>query len=252
MVLVKQESNVAKASSGWQQLVNPIQGSSQAQLKLRVLKPSSLNRFRKSGGWLLALTFVLAMVFWHWKLLLAASVGVLVMLPISLMQEWNWQIYWSSLRQFLKGSNQQLTLAIGSGAIAALSSYMAISIWIDSDSPWIAASAILQGFGTLATLILLVWQIMSRQMNRDEAKLNGILTELTDGNPLKRLIAVRQLTHLVTSDLLEQNKQYQIADYLSLMLNQEQEAIVRNAVRDGLHALENNSKAAIKIRRRSS
>ena len=85
------------------------------------------------------------------------------MLLAYLMQEWDCQIYGSSLRRFFSGFNRQLTLAVGSGGIATLSTYMAVSIWVDSDSPWIAAGAILQGFGTLATLILLVWQIINTQ-----------------------------------------------------------------------------------------
>jgi len=72
--------------------------------------------------------------------------------------------------------NGQSPVAAVSGGIATLSTYMAASIWIDSDSPWIAAGAILQGLGTLATLILLVWQIISWQASREEAQLDQLLT----------------------------------------------------------------------------
>jgi len=82
------------------------------------------------------------------------------------MQEWDWQVRWSDIRRFLNGS--PVNLAAVSGGIATLSTYMAASIWIDSDSPWIAAGAILQGLGTLATLILLVWQIISWQASREK------------------------------------------------------------------------------------
>ncbi len=155
------------------------------------------------------------------------------------MQEtWNWQVRWSDLRRFLKGSNRQLTLSAGSGAVATLSTYMAVSIWIDSDSPWIAAGAILQGLGTLLTLILLVWQIIGWQVNRQEAQVDQLLTELTDIDPLKRIIAVRQLTRLLTHAQFEQATQRTVADYLRLLLSREQESVIREAVLDCLQALD--------------
>ncbi len=154
------------------------------------------------------------------------------------MQEWNWQVHWSDLRRFLKGSNRQLTLAACSGSVATLSTYMAVSIWIDSDSPWIAAGAILQGLGTLFTLILLAWQIISWQVSRQEAQVDQLLTDLTDIDPLKRIIAVRQLTRLLTHAQLDQATQRTVADYLRLLLSREQESVIREAVLDGLLALD--------------
>jgi len=230
---------VAQASSLWQQLLNQLQSLSQETANLRASKRLKLHRLKGPGGWLLSLTVVVAMLFWNWKLLLATSAGILVMLLVYLMQEWDWQVHWSDLRRFLNGSNRQLALAVGSGGMAALSTYMAASIWVESDSPWIAAGAILQGLGTLITLILLVWQIVSRQASRNETKLNGMLTNLTDSDPLKRLIAVRQLTHWGGETQLDPAQRRQIADYFYLMLNREQETVVRDAVLDGLQALGN-------------
>jgi len=178
------------------------------------------------------------MLFWNWKLLLATVVGILVMVLVYWMQEWNWQVHWSDLRRFLKGSNRQLTLAACSGSVATLSTYMAVSIWIDSDSPWIAAGAILQGLGTLFTLILLAWQIISWQVSRQEAQVDQLLTDLTDIDPLKRIIAVRQLTRLLTHAQLDQATQRTVADYLRLLLSREQESVIREAVLDGLLALD--------------
>lgn len=232
---------MAQASSWRQQLVNQIQlALSQKQLKMAALKLFPRHPVQGSGRWLVAVAVVMVMLFWNWKLLLATGTGVLVMLLVYLMQEWDWQVHWSSLQRFFSGSNRQLTLAVGSGGIASFSTYMAVSIWVDSDSPWIAAGAILQGLGTLATLILLVWQIISRQLNRDEANLNHWLTELTQVDPLKRLIAVRQLCALVTDARLEREHRRSVAEYFRLMLNQEPEAAIRDAVLDGLQALESN------------
>jgi hypothetical protein len=224
-------------SSWWQEVVNQRSG-----FKLKTLKQFKLRRFQGPGGWLLGLTFVVAMLFWNWKLLLATVVGVLVMLLVYLMQEWDWQVHWSSLRRFFSGANRQLTIAVGSGGMAAVSTYMAVSVWADSDSPWIAAGAILQGFGTLATLILLVWQILNRQAHRWEANLNQLLTDLTHADPLKRLIAVRQITQCCQDRLLETAKEQTISDYFRLMLSRESETVVRDAVLEGLQTLDDTRK----------
>lgn len=215
-----------------------MQGWSLPAFQIKALKPRILHRFQGPGGWLLGLTVAVAMLFWNWKLLLATVVGVLVMVLVYLMQEWDWQVRWSALRQLLKGSSRQLTLSAGSGGVATLSTYMAISIWIDSDSPWIAAGAIIQGLGTLATLILLVWQIVSWQASREEAQLDQLLTDLTDADPLKRLIAVRQLTRLVTRNRFESSHHSTVADYLRLLVSREKEAVIRDAVFDSLQALD--------------
>ncbi len=258
---------MAQASSSWQQLLKKINYLSQKTLNLRANKRLKIKHVQEPGGWLLGLAIVVAMLFWNWKLVLSTGAGVAVMLLVYLMHYWDWQEYWTGIRRFLTSSNRQLTLAVGSGGIAAFSTYMAISICVDSDSPWIAGGAILQGFGTLATLILLAWQIVNRQIRRDEAKLNGILSNLIDVDPLKRLIAVRQLTRQINDAQLEPDKQRQIADYLCVMLSREQEPVVRDAVLEGLQALNNSQlsrpveplqipltkkRATVKIYRRSS
>jgi hypothetical protein len=115
---------VIQASSWWQQLLKRLESLLLVLIKGRTFKQLYPHRFRGSGGWLIGLTGVVAMLLWNWKLLLATSAGVLVMLLAYLMQEWDWQIYGSSLRRFFSGFNRQLTLAVGSGGIATLSTYL--------------------------------------------------------------------------------------------------------------------------------
>lgn len=231
---------MAQASSWWQQLLKRIESLLLVLVKGRAFKQLYPQRFRGPGGWLVGLTGVVAMLFWNWKLLLATGAGVLVMLLIYLMQEWDWQLYWSSLRRFFGGSNRQLTIAVGSGGIATFSTYMAVSIWVDSDSSWIAAGAILQGFGILATLILLVQANISRKGCRDEVNRDQMLNDLTDADPVKRLLAVRQLTGWGLNHRLHPSVRRFVADCFRLMLSREQEAVIRDAVLDGLQVLDNN------------
>ncbi len=180
------------------------------------------------------------MLFWNWKLLLATSAGIFLMLLVYAMQGWNWQVYWSNWRWFFTGSNRQLTVAVGSGGLAALSTYLAASIWVDSENRWIAVGTILQGFGTLLTLILLLWQAIADRPNRDEAKFEQLLKDLADAAPLKRLIAVRQLAHLVSHSRLSNGYRHQLVEYFRLMLSVEQEPAIRDAVLESLQKWEPN------------
>lgn len=211
-----------------------------AKVKSQALKPLYPQQLREPRSWLVGLIIAVAMLFGHWKLLLATSMGASVMLLVYVIQEWDWQRYWSSLQQFLSGSNRQLTLAVFGGGIATLSTYMAISIWVDSNSPWIALGTTLSVLGTLAILTLLVWQAIDRQVSRDEVDLDPLLSKLTDANPVKRLVAVQQLTRWGADSHLHASERRVVADCFRLMLTHEQEAVIRGAVLDGLEVLDNN------------
>lgn len=178
------------------------------------------------------------MLIWHWKLLLATVVGVLVMWLVYRIQTQDWQRYWSTLGQFWREPNRQLTIAVGSGALACLGLYTAISIGVDTDSSWMGIGAMLQGLGTLCILVLLVWQIIGRQTVQDETQIDALLADLMDAEPLKRLIAVRQLTKLATKTQFDKADHRSIVDCFRLMLAQESETVVRNAILDGLQALQ--------------
>jgi len=172
------------------------------------------------------------MILWNWKLVLATVAGVGLMVLVYLVQGWNWQVHWYHWRRFFTGSNGQLGIAVGSGGIGALSTYIAASIWADSENRWLATSTILQGFGTLIIILLLLWHILTIRANRNEYQFEELLQDLTAQEPLKRLIAVRQLTHLVNNSGLSR---HELLEYFRLMLSQEQEPVIREAV---LHSLQ--------------
>jgi hypothetical protein len=230
---------VAQALSWWHQRLNGIPISSQRQFQSRSLKSLSNQSFGKLVVWLLSLVLAIAMLCWHWKLVLATSLGVLVMWLVYRLQALNWQVCWSNLRRFFQGANRQLAIAVGSGSLASLSIYMALSIGIDTDSPWIGVAAMLQGLGTLSILVLLIYHMIGRQENQEDAQLEALLVELTHTEPLKRLIAVRQLARLGTKARFDKTEQRSIADYFRLMLSRESEPIVRDAIIECLQALEN-------------
>lgn len=184
------------------------------------------------GFWLFGLAVTIAILYWNWKLFLATSVGVLIMWLVYRLQAWDWQMYWSKLRRLFGGANRQLTIAVGSGGLATIGTYTAVSIGVDANSAWIAAGAMLQSLTTLAILVLLVWQMFGRQAVREEVKLERMLDDLTDADPLKRSIAVRYLTRWATKG--DKANQYAIGDYFRLMLDREREPTIRAAVLEAL------------------
>ncbi|MFW9259211.1 armadillo-type fold-containing protein [Nostoc sp. CALU 546] len=223
---------MAQASSSWQQLINQIPNWNWPLPKLKTkgaIKQQTFKRFSGPGGFLGFLTIIIAMLLWNWKLLLALLVGIGVMVLVYSMQEWDWQLRWSKIRNFLNSSNRRLALAVVSGGIGTVSTYMAAAIWVDSHSPWIAAGAIAQGVGTLLTLILLVWQIVNFYENREEDHLDQLLVNLTEKDPLKRLIALRQLTKVITHQRVDSSVQQDVVQCLQLLLSREEEAVVREA-----------------------
>jgi ABC-type multidrug transport system fused ATPase/permease subunit len=229
---------VAQASSSWQQLINQLFNWSLTNFKARATKQRTFKRFSGPGGVLGFLTIVFAMLLWNWKLLLALLIGIGVMLLVYSMQKWDWQRHWSEMRRFLNGPNRRLILAVMSGGIATVSTYMAAAIWVDSNSPWIAATVIMQGLGMVVTLILLVWQIFGLYGNQQEDHLDQLLVNLTESDSLKRLIAVRQLTKLITRKRVDSVVQQNAVECLRLLISKEEEAVIREAAFESLQALD--------------
>jgi hypothetical protein len=153
------------------------------------------------------------------------------------LQSGNWRSYWLNLRQLLTGTNRQLAVAVISGGFATLCSYVAIAIGTDTQSSWITIGILLQSLGISAILGLLVWQMLAQETKPDETKLEQMLADLTDPDPLKRLIAVRYLTTSVNK--FDSTHKTWIADCFRLLLSREEEVIIRDAVLDSLRLLEN-------------
>ncbi len=204
--------------------------------ELLTTAPTFLQRFRGAGGWLFGLTLAIAMLLWHWQLFLATMTGLGVMVLVYFTQKTNWKIIWLRFQKFWNSSNRAVALAIFSGGLGTASSYLAVAIWVELDSHWLAFGFILQNLFTLVILILLLWQILARQNNREESKLYALLGDLTAPDPLKRLMAVRLLAKVSNNRPSERDRQL-ITDSLRLMLGREPEPIVRDTVLDAFGSL---------------
>jgi hypothetical protein len=224
---------VTQASSSWRQLINKF-----PEIKIESPKQRSLKRFLGTGGVLGFLTIIVSLLIWNWQLFLALVVGISVMVLAYSMQKWNWSVFWSEIRRFLSKTNSHLAIAVVSGGIATVITYMTIAIWLDANSPWIATAAIIQGFGTLLTLIFMVCQIFSLQGNREEEYLQQLLNNLTEPDPVKRFIAVNQLTKFLNRQSIAISTQQDIFHCFRLLLNQEDELVIREAIFNSLQTLD--------------
>ncbi|MCS6815599.1 MAG: hypothetical protein NZ772_18760 [Cyanobacteria bacterium] len=207
-------------------------------------KSSLLRRIKlqKASTWLLGLLAASGLFLWDHKLLVATVSGLTMMGVIYAMQQPGWRQRWVPLYKlvtsfstlYIKAPSRQFILAVGDGLLAILSTYLAVSIWSEASSPWIATGALLQGGGTLAVLLLLVGQLLQRRADRKDIIFSNYLADLSHEDPLRRLVAVKQLTRSLQRTQLDADDRAVIADCFRLMVGQEQESMVQDALFDGL------------------
>lgn len=203
----------------------------------RGFKSFSLRHLSAPGGWLLITGGTIGLLFWNGRLVVATGAGIAVMMLVYLSQDGNWKAPWSDVQKLLQGWNQPFLLAVASGSAATFGIYLAASLWAEVGSPWIATGMILQQTATIGTLGFLIWQMLNRQESLPTTRFNQILDDLTNGDPLKRLIAVRRMTDTIEQQSDRAQKR-QMADYLRVMLSREEDPIVRDAVLEGLQSLD--------------
>lgn len=223
---------MTQASSSWRQFINQI-----SEIKIGNREGRIFKHFSEPGFLLGLLTIIVAMLLWNWQLLLALVVGVGIMVFTYLIPKFNWQLNWLEIQKLITSPNGRLAYSIASGGIATVITYMASAIWVDSPSPWLAVGAITQGIATLLTLILLVWQIFSFQGSQQEDYLDQLLSNLTEVDPLKRLVAIGKLNKLIARQRFDTAIPKDVIKCLQLLLSQEKEVIIREAALDCLQNL---------------
>lgn len=207
--------------------------------------PRLSHRLKRSGGRLAARVHrsrkgllgglgLLLLWVWLWQWLLAVGVGLTVTVGLYLAQQGQLRlpVRW---RRLWAPANRSLSLAVLGGLVALGSTYLATLLWV-SESPGLAAGVLLQSYGLLTVLGLLLWQ--GANLRRPAAPVfpRAELTDLTDDEPLKRLIAVRQLTEAALAPVPALPASH-LADCFRLMLDRETEPLVCSALLDGLQRL---------------
>lgn len=183
------------------------------------------------------------MLLWHWKLFLATGSGISVMALVYLMQAGTLQHYWQEWSHLWRGANRQLAVAAGSGAIASISCYLAIAIYLNSPDPWEATGRLIQGGSTVGIFFLLLWQMLHAQNSHtyrpdQESNYQRALNHLSAPEALRRLIALQQITTLALNQELSTLQYSQGADCIRLLLSMEAEPAVREAGLTALQALD--------------
>jgi hypothetical protein len=89
--------------------------------------------------------------------------------------------------------------------------------------------------GILATFGLVLWQLLRTQAPASDPFYRQQLNDLSDPDPLKRLIAVRELTHLTNAS--SPITASHLAECFRLILDRETEPLVCSALLDGLQQL---------------
>ncbi|MEO1005142.1 MAG: ATP synthase subunit I [Cyanobacteria bacterium J06638_38] len=222
---------MSQAKSGWQEI-----------FKIWILL-SKDRRLRCISGQIFGLLMIVLLWWLNWKLFLATTAGIGLMSCCYLMQNPHWQRYWRKCQGLLVGSNRQLAVAVGTGASGAFCTYLAASVWTDAENQWLATGSILQGVVSLTTLALLWWSLRGKKARSLEAKLDQLLADLSHGDRLKRLIAIRQLTRLLIKNRLSAEHYCQSVEYYRLMLGEPQAPMVRNALLESLAILEGDNGA---------
>ena len=232
---MRKETVVPKTSSRWEQFL--LFTFSQAKAKdWDVLALSSRQMSRITSKGLIVLGLV-SLWWWNWQLLLATSTGIGLMWLTYKMSHKQYRRLWQRITGSVAGYNGRLLFAVGSGSLGGLVTYMIAGIWADAENRWLATGSILQGLGTLITLILLGWHINRESSQRHEAKFEQLLGDLTAENSLKRLIAIRQLTNLGHQKALNREQQIQLIEYFHFMLAQSPETSIQEALLDSLDML---------------
>ncbi len=239
---------MSKASSGNQH--RHLTGSSKPQtprpqlLKLwrsqfGILNRSRLNKrdWQKINRWIVISFAIALMWWWHWKLLLATVVGIGLMSLSYFWQSRSWQKYCVRWKRFLTGLNRRLVMAVASGGVGGFSTYLAASVWADAENRWLTTGLILQGFASVITLGLLIAYLWQGKHHQQEFQVDKLLDNLTHQDPLKRLIAIRQLTRLLKNNYLSEEYYWQAIEYYQLMLTIPQVPTVQKALLDSLDEL---------------
>ncbi|MDX2096308.1 MAG: hypothetical protein SFW36_00910 [Leptolyngbyaceae cyanobacterium bins.59] len=228
---------MAQASFQWQQLLEQwTRGRSLPGDRLMLPDLSSV-RWKEPLRWMAGSAAVTALLCWNWKIPVSTGAGILVMVLAYRWQSRDWQTRLMDFRKLVGGSSQPLALSVAAGMLATLTTYLSAALWTGSHDRSLAAALILQGFGILAILLMLVRQGAIQRSHQQSDTIDQSLEDLSHPNPVKRLVAVRQLTRLLhhpPQDILQRST---IADCFHLMVVREEEMIVRNAVLDGLRVL---------------
>lgn len=178
------------------------------------------------------------MLVWNWQLLLATAVGMGVLILLFQFPFDRWSIYWEKWQK-ANLSQKRILIALVGSSVAGLGVYWALQLWDHLDNHWLAGSAIAQGM-ILTTLlsIQLAKLFTSPRESPQRDRFSQRIEALSADHPLKRLIAVRELTQLAIAGKLRSEQLKQISEYFSLLFAVETEPMLRQALLESMQTLQ--------------
>lgn len=183
--------------------------------------------------WVLALTGASLLMVWNGVLLISLSIGLATTVLIQQLQRQ--QISLQTVSKLFSEPYTPPLLAVGGGLLSLIASYMTLLIWQDTNSLGLSLALLLLELGVLSLLGLFLWQILKQDKPElNSTQLDYWINNLTALDPLKRLIAIRQINRFVASTRSDRVRTQEIKEYFQLLLEQESEPIIQNAIAEGL------------------
>ncbi len=189
-------------------------------------------------SWLIAFLVLASWAYLDGKLLVSTALGIAVMGLIYRLQ--------GNDQQLWQGWNHQLTFLLLSGGLTTFGVYVSTGIWLEAEQPWLASGLLLQNLGLVGIISFLAWQMQSVKGKTAGDDLTLLLDNLTFDDPLKRLIAVRQVRDYVLSGKLSDKgdrpsqplsmSKSHVVDCFRVMLSKENDPLVKEAILESLQA----------------
>jgi hypothetical protein len=192
---------------------------------------------RRSARWLAIGAGTACLLAWNARLVMATGAGVGMLWLAYSLRDIGWRSAIADLVNRLEGLNQKIVLSALSGAGATFGTYLIISIWLETQNHWLATGMILQGTATMGTLGLLLWQNWAKLQHPQRSPTRDwhlCLADLTDDDPLKRLMAIRQINQQIADRPADQAH---VMEYFRILLSRETDEVIRTALFDGLQLL---------------
>lgn len=189
------------------------------------------------GVWFIALAGALLLMVWDGRLLISITIGLGAALLIR-QQYSNLTAAGHTVLKWLSNPHSTTVIAIGCGFLSLIASYLTLQIWHDTNSLGLAIAILLQSLGLLTLLGLFGWRLFKQDQERFHSNpINDWISHLTALDPLKRLIAVRQICRYCEASPLDDRQTQEIREYFQLLQQQESEPSIQNAILEGLEQI---------------
>lgn len=236
------QNRLVQTRRHWQRIVHNLK---------TVIEQTNFDRFQQPSRWFLAGLGYMLLVAWNERLILSLTAGLMGMVAAFQIQQGQWRLPSVNWQQFFDMQRHPLRLAMIAGGAIMLTTYVALSIELESGQAWISMGWLLQS-GLIGVLLLTILQATSGNRllgnnwldaSDESTQIDLLLDHLRHDDPLQRLIAVRRLLQLV--DQLPMDQEYapnvslrsHIRDCFQIAQRQETDPIVQQALANGMTSL---------------